>query len=255
MFVAFLGAAWAACTFDQPVSALVDAMERAEASYADVDVPAFQQATVEVDYLVPCLDAPLPPDEVARLHRLRGIGYHTSKRSQDVVAAFRAARAAAPSFVPSTELFPEGFVLRDRYLAQPSETTLGRRQPRPAGGELVVNGAVAKALPTDAAALVQVVVDGAVQSSSYVLPGEPLPAYRGSTAHRDRWILAGGATLLAGGVLYGLASATSAARFDATDAEALAATQRRTNLLVGCSAIVAVGSAVPFGLAWRAGRR
>lgn len=255
MFVALIGAAWAACTFDQPVTALVDAMERAETAYAAVDVEAFQQATVEVDYLVPCLDAPLARDDVARLHRLRGIGYHTAKREQDLVAAFRAARAAAPNFTPSMELFPEGFVLRDRYQDQPAETRPGPRLPRPAKGELMVDGVAARSRPVDAAALVQVVVAGDVVSSSYLLPDDVLPPYRGSSAHRDRWLLAGGATLLASGVLYGLAASSSAGRFDAADGAELQAVQNRTNGLVVASGVVAVGAAVPFGLAWRAGRR
>jgi len=255
MLLTLLGAAWAACTFDQPATALVDAMQRAEAAYADLDVPAFQQATVEVDYLVPCLDAPLPPVEAARLHRLRGIGYHTSQRPADATAALRAARVAAPDWEPPLELFPEGFELRELYLELPAAPSATTKVPRPAGGHLLFDGTATQERPSDTSALVQVVVGEQVTTTAYVLPDEPLPAYRGATAPRDRWLVAGIGTVVTGGVLYGLAAATSAQRFDATDADELASVQRCTNTLVVASGAVTALSAVPFGIAWRVGRR
>jgi len=250
-----VGSARAACTLDQPTTALVDAMDRAEAAYADLDVEGFQQATVEVDYLVPCLDEPLPPAEAARLHRLRGIGYHSTQRTEAATAAFRAARAAHPEWEPPTELFPEGFELRTLYLDQPTATSPGHRLPRPAGGDLWVDGQPARSLPTDASALVQVVVDRHVQSTTYLLPDEPVPAYRGATAPRDRWLLAGAGTVLTAGVLYGLAASSSTQRFEASSREELLAVQRRTNTFVVASGVFAAGSAVPFVFAFRQGRR
>lgn len=248
-----LSAAWATCTFQATADRLDDAMQRAEAAYVAFDVESFKRATAEVDYMAPCLAQPLSPESAARLHRLRGIGYHSSEAKTEATAAFRAARAAAPDWVPPEEMFPEGLELRELYLAQPTSPTGGTRLPKPARGQLRIDGVVGRVRPDRAASLVQIEQDDRV-TTTYLLPDDPVPFYAGANARRDTLLITGSATALLAGGAYGLAASQSARRFDTTNATELAATQRTTNALVLTSTGLGVAAVGQLAVAFLGGR-
>ncbi len=130
MLLLFAQLAQAACTFDASAEQLTTNIDAAEKAYVSLDVPEFQRAMTEVDYLLPCLTDPVAPDLAAELHRIRAIGqYVDGHKSVAVLASLRAAKGLEPDCVFPTEVLPEGFELRDQYEATPTTLAETHRLP------------------------------------------------------------------------------------------------------------------------------
>jgi len=254
MWWLWLSAGWAACTMESTPRDLSEAVERAEVAFVEVEPEAFDRAVLEVDWLLPCLGAPVSPQLSAKVHRLRGVGYLSAQKPGMLEAAFRAARAADPDLRSDPALFPERSTLAEAWEAAGDPAERGPRLPPPAGGELRIDGAVAKHRPRSVPVLVQVLVGDEVQRTDYLLPSDAMPDYRGANRPRNRWLGVGAATLAAGAGLYGLAASQAVRVPGAADAAELRAAQRATNGLVVASGAVVLGSAIPFSLAAMASR-
>lgn len=239
------------CTFSASAEDLAIAVQAAEEAYTTLDEELFQRATIEVDFVVPCLDTPVSPELAIQLHRLRGLGSFAAGDTDSATDALEAARALAPDYVFPEEILPIGFELRDRYEAMPTEPGEARRMPRPRHGALWLDGDPARMRPTDHATLFQQVDDaGQVVQTRYLSPDDPLPHYPGVQKRRTSWLVASGLAALASGTLYGLSwsSRSGLQQVDASWTEAqLTQLQRRTNGLFWLSAAsggLAVGGTV-----------
>jgi hypothetical protein len=86
----------------------------------------------------------------------------------------RAARRLEPDHRFDDRLMPEGFDLRVAYEAMPAAPGEHRPIPKPRHGAILVDGRSLRDRPLDAAALMQVVVDGVATDTRYLQPGDPL---------------------------------------------------------------------------------
>ena len=239
------GSASAACTFRVEATRLDVALDDAMAAYASLDVGAFRKAMAEVDYMVPCLSEPAPPEVAASLHRVRGIGQFVDGRPDDVLSSMRAARVLAPDYRFEPEVLPLGFELRTQYEAIDSAPGATWRLARPKGGTLWMDGSPSQERPRDRAVLLQVVEeDGTVQQSRYLAPADPTPTYGGVNGRRFLVWSTATATAVGAGALYGAAWATRGGLPDAGSNDELAALKSRTNGLAAGASALAVGAVV-----------
>jgi hypothetical protein len=243
-----LGLARAACTFSATSEQLATNLSSAEAAYVSLDVPEFQRAMTEVDYLVPCLVEPVSIELAAQLHRIRGLGHYVDGKPEAVESSLRAARLLEPDYRFSTDVLPEGFDLRIQYEAFPVEGELGTNMPRPRSGSLVVDGRDTRLRPPTAT-LLQVLSEGRVQQSVYLLPTDPLPEYPGVDRRRTTLLTTGAGTGIAAALLYGASWASRAQLQQAVDTQALQAGTLRTHALLGASSTLFVASGVQVAFA------
>lgn len=242
--------ALADCTFRATPERLAEALDAAEQAYVSLDVPEFERAMTEVDFVVPCLEAPAPPATVARLHRMRALGRFAAGDRDGSTASLRAARRLEPDYTFSEEVLPKGFELRDLYEGLPADPPTVEHLPKPARDtEAWVDGAPSRERPIDVPTLWQTVRAGAVLETRYLEPTESTPWYPGANRGQIPWFVGSGATALAAGGTYAAASVlerqvtnpgTGAPRFSSQDE--LEAHQSLTNGLV-------VGSGVLFSAA------
>jgi len=250
-----LGAlAYAACTFDARPDRLDEALQAAEAAYVSLEVAAFQKAMTEVDFMVPCLVAPVAPDVAMRLHRVRGLGRFIDGDPAGAEASLRAARYGAPDYVFPTDVLPEGFELRVLYEELPDLPAETLRIPRARGGEVYVDGVVRRERPADAAALVQVFA-GDEPVARYVAAGDPLPYYPGVDRTSTALLWSAGGTAVVAAAFYGGAWAAHGALDRAVDEDDLRARQATTNGLVTASAVLTGAALTQAAVALRRRRR
>lgn len=230
------------------VEALADEALRA---WAVMDVATFEDASDEVVLLLPCLGRVVDPPLAARLHAVAALRRY---RSGGVDAAFPSALAATvlePRGELLADLLDEGHALRERVAEAASERDATERAPAPARGvALWFDGTAGRERPTERATLLQLGPEaGAITTTRYLMPGDPLPAYLTQPRVRTALAIAAGVLAAAAGATYGGAWAERA-RFDALpdgEEDALRTAQASTNALVGVSAGLAAG-AVGTGL-------
>lgn len=147
---------------------------RAEAAYRDLDGGEVIDATRGLPGAVECLGVPLAPDLAVRLHFWIGEGAFAERPADPrVAAAFRAARALDPTWVPPVELAQEARTIFDAAAGtSPSEEVPAARR-----GELFFDGEATVRRPTDRPTVAQWEDGRGMVASAYVWPGEPLPAY------------------------------------------------------------------------------
>lgn len=169
---------WAAteCAAQHPDNGtFVAAMDDAEAAFSDLNLDAFHASLDALGFAVPCLGAPLAPEQAARFHRLQGLRQFLANEENAALRSFQAAQAADPSYRFPTTLVPEGHAILDLYAraATPAPTL----PSAPAlEGVVYVDGRPQAPMPTSGPALVQVVHQGRVLSTAYHLPGDA-PSY------------------------------------------------------------------------------
>ena len=252
MWLLFLQAAFAAC----PATSgdLVASVEVAEAAFGALDVAAFRAATNKVTAEANCLADSASRPVVARLHRIEGLRAFVDGDTARADQAFAAARAIEPAYVFPEALVPDGHPVRVRYTALPPQPGGTTALPSPTSGYLTVDARTSRDRPADRPTLLQVVGDdGGVRTSTYLWPGDPLPAYPASavatgtsppptdtprqaprTAERKGpnlpLAVAAGASLAVAGGTMGLAASSHAAYYadDARPAE-LEGLRARTN--------------------------
>ena len=257
------------------------AAERAQAAFGATKVPEFQAAALELDALVPCLMEPVDPELAALVHRMKGLSAFIGRDQDRAREAFAAARVLQPDYSWPESLIPWGHPLLGLYEALPITGTAFETVPTPASGWVYMDGRPSEPRPLEWPTILQVSdAEGAIQLSSYLWPGEPVPDYgiepvvelslepppssveqpaipvavaATSTTVRTGprpWMLAtAGGAAVASGVLYALAARSGDQYWDtATPYADLDAARGRTNGLVLASAGVA-GVALGTGVA------
>ncbi|MCA9489474.1 MAG: hypothetical protein KC621_06110 [Myxococcales bacterium] len=234
MMIWWIASAWAECTFRADLSEVSTALEAAETAYVSLDVALFEKATTEVDFVVPCLDAPLDVATAARLHRLRGLGRFAEGDSEGAVIELTAARALEPAFVFPVEMLPEGFELRLIYEglpAAPSDQVA--RLPRPRGGRLVLDGSEGRDRAEDRSVIFQRIEDDAVVQTTVLAPTDPIPWYPGISKRRTVLAVSSLATAAVATGFYAAALQSNSHLTDATSEEDLVRRAGVTNVLGG----------------------
>jgi hypothetical protein len=252
------------CPSPVSVADLETVIGEAEASLSKLDVKGFKGLVEGAEAMVPCLNAALPKQDAAALHRLVGI---RAVGNRDPVAprAFAAARWLEPNYRFSKALLPDNNPIRRVYDNAPWQERATEPISRPDTGAVYVDGVAASDRPISWPAVVQW-VDGeqSVQFSAYLQPGNPLPEYPEWVAPEVPTRKAPVALValsigagVASGALYGVATMQEA-RYKGTlndpvpDSE-LADLRRSTNTLVVASAVTgtaALGTGVALVVAW-----
>jgi len=239
-------------------------LDRAEASYGDLDLDAFDEAVDSLRAQVPCLDEVVPSPLVASVHRFEGLKAFVDGAPDRSRRAFAAARSLEPAYRFPRSVVPEGNPVLDDYEAMdPEADGATATVAAPAVGSFRFDGRVGAQRPTQFPTLYQRLGgDGEVVASAYLWPSMPLPPYevapaspegseglsQGARVARIGLLAGAGAAAVTSGVLYGLA-AQQHARFDdpSTPYVELESARRATNTLAagsGVSALVAVGAGV-----------
>ncbi|MCB9663883.1 MAG: hypothetical protein H6732_07205 [Alphaproteobacteria bacterium] len=237
-----------------PVEEVDAALASAEARVLAADALGFEREVALVADRLGCVEAPIPPEVAARVHRVRALWHWAHREDEAAVASLRVARRVAPAHVPSDALLPPGDALRVAYdHADPAlAPTRPVRLPR---GRLVwFDGTATRDRPTDGPSVVQVAGRAGRPEISVVLAADdrlPTPAWVGE-ARLGLGVTAGVLAGVAGG-LYGGAWAARAS-FDGRRPDEIAALrsdQAAANGLAGGAAgalLAAVGSALAAGL-------
>jgi len=260
----------APCDAPTTEASLDAAVAEAEVAYEDLDVEGFRAAHDRAMRALPCVDRPLRPTLVARLHRLRGLQLYIAGSEEASAAAFAAARSADPG-LGLGDLVPEGHAL-ERVFGQASPGPT-ERVPEPADRALFLDGVQSRDRPVARPVIVQLVPQGqAPELTRWLDPGAPLPDYphavvdngapdvpepppertgRGRRRVGSVLLIAGAAAGGGAGLLYG-AAAVSRADFQADHPDwtrtDLAKARDRTNNLAlasgatGAAAVLLAGT-------------
>ncbi len=259
---------------DQPISTadIQSILERAEATYTALDVPAFQESTDELSAGLACLQEPVPRYLAASVHRMTGLRAFIDREPERSTRAFAAARSIEPAYTFPEAMIPAGNPMLSTYTAIPIETGSYEELPAPAEGHYLLDGRAGTQRPAAWPVIFQRVGgDGQVQHTTYVwngdpVPGmvvpdptpvvgsdpiQPIPAMTPSTPpetgekNGPRWGLLGsaGASLVAAGALYGVASVSHSKWNDPDTAPADKPSLRTTTnaCFVGSIALGAAG--------------
>lgn len=170
--------------------------------------------------VLPCISGPIKPTEAAAFHRLMAFEAITQYNAARVRAEFHAARMLDPGYRFPDEM-AEGELIRlyEESLEAP-DGELERVYP-PENGWITVGGVRNAPRPKKTPTIVQVFdASGTILETRYFQPGEELPMWGrnplGITAQElgigesvfkkpKVWYIAGAATSIAAGVLYGFA--------------------------------------------------
>lgn len=254
------------CPAGTTTTDLTTAISDAEATFADLDIEAFKEATDRLRELLPCLEDPLTRHLSAEVHRFLGLRAF-GDRDPDAALYFAAARSIEPDHVFPVSLIPEGNPVRTSYraydLAQGRTVTV----PEPAGGSLQFDARTTQLRPAAWPTIFQRLDEqGAVVHTAYLMPSDPLPDYpvkqlrvvaiddpslpvRPPAPPARTPLLVGTLTAAAAtGVLYGLAGVSKATFLDSSTPDAeLDGLRKRTNALVLTSAVTGA-AAVGLGV-------
>ena len=238
-----------------------DALDAAEASYANLDLESFLAATEDIEGLIGCSEGPIGAALAARSHRLRGLRAFVDQDEERAKLAFAAARAAEPGYAFPESLLPPGNPVLDLYGAVP--LSIGASEPvaEPLEGMLTFDGVRGDERPSAWPTVAQHVIGDTTSASAYLWPGDalfdypavappdPPPAGRAPPewGRAQTGLTAGaGISALAGGAFYLLAARSSTAyKSDETDPTDLDGLRDTTNLQQ--TAAIA-GGAVALGL-------
>lgn len=233
---------------------LVALLEDAQQALAAGDLTTFRGVTDRVRLAVPCLEEEVPRHEAARIHRFQGLRSAADGDAERAAQAFAAARSIEPKYVFPASLLPPDSPLLAQYEATNPNRGDVELVPPPLEGRIQMDGRMSLERPTEWPTVLQLFdAEGAVDATSYLHPGEPMPVYE--PLPEDRWdevgyptaggnarlrtgAIAGAAVSgIATGLLLGLAGSSRTAWSEAgTLAEANAA-QKRTNTFSTASAV------------------
>jgi hypothetical protein len=214
------------------------------------DGAGFSSELARLEPLVPCLEAPLPPDAVARYRMFRGIGDYTQGLQDEAAAEFLGARGlssdlALPVYGPQHKI--QGLFRRfDPVRAQ----RVRLRAPR--SGELLLDGIPTLERFVDAPVVAQIVSDGVVTDVQDLGAGE-LPVYPVRQPQRVPLVVTTSALAVTAAVLLAQVPIAQKGFSDTTDVNALNRYRTRNNqgLVWGTTTgILAVGSGVATGVWW-----
>ncbi|MCB9674478.1 MAG: hypothetical protein H6737_05130 [Alphaproteobacteria bacterium] len=263
MLLLFTLAHAADCEIEPTANAIADLLNDATAAYQDLDIERFQARTDEVRTRLPCVSERLPTYVIARLHRTEGLRAF-GDRLDWAGGAFAAARAIEPDYRFPKEMIPENHPVLDVYRAVGITPTKTEPVPRPAEGEVRIDGRAEAKRATDRPAVFQRFdATGDVAETAYLLPEMALPPYAvfvetpepvlpeptpvRAKPHRIPLIAATAATAVGAASLWGLSAASHGQFNDPTTPDAkLPGLQKRTNSAT-VSAGVLGGAALVLG--------
>jgi hypothetical protein len=179
-----------------------DHARAALAAYEQLEVERFRALVQRAHDAVPCLEAPIDPDDAAQLHLAMALEAWTERDEERVVEALRGLLSLEPSYQPSVVIAPEGGGLATAFEAARAAGP-GSTDPM-IGLELWVDGRSAPTLPRERAALVQWTATDRLESR-YTWPEDPSAELRRASrqvgaplpsgSHRSRGLaIAAGAT-------------------------------------------------------------
>ncbi len=192
-----------------------------------MDSTGFKTATTDAEAEAACLTDTVPAGVVARLHRVLGLRAFVDGDEAGARTAFAAARAIEPDYVFPDAMVPADHPVRQLYNQAAGAFSATSVVPTPATGHLEFDGTAGARRPSERPTLALLVQPtGAVKSSAYLWPGDPIFSYAASTgavastvtvppkatsAHHGPNLpltIVAGVALAAGGVCYGLADAS-----------------------------------------------
>ncbi len=214
-----------ACAEPTTLEDFLGAASRGEQSFAAMDLLGLSKAREQGLAVIPCLGQAVTTKEAAAFHRMMAMAAFTAGDEAGVLSEFHAARRLEPGYQIPETVAMEGHPLVDLYQRSidGEEGSLDPTIP-PLEGHVTVDGVRGAPRPTAISTIVQVFgADDSLEQSLYLLPGDPTPSWGPLPIDelrrkRRRVALssAAGASLLAGGLLYGL-SLYSEARFQDLD--------------------------------------
>lgn len=157
-------------------SAIRGELRRAEVAYGELDMSGLETTLRSARAMLRCLSEPLPPADAASLHVIEALVSVGGDRAL-ALATLRGALAANPGMRLSEDLAAPGSEL-ERLLVEARERGAGSEQEVLAQGDglLMVDGRYSDSLPTERAAVVQVIApDGVARWSGYHTGGASLP--------------------------------------------------------------------------------
>lgn len=207
------------------VSALQQVTERAESAFGSDDREDFDLVYPVVGRKLACLDRPLPPEVVARVHAsaaLKELRNFSPDRAEGYLAAMQ--RADETYGLPNERTGPDR-ELSD--LSPPGKPSLARL-PEPSEGSLRIDGKPSNRAPRDQPFVVQLIKDkdSAVFTSLVPVGGE-LPPYPRKPFQPPRRLRRAGVPLVLGGLAsLAVAAATDTASRRQAIGDDLAAARR-----------------------------
>lgn len=262
-------AASAPCSEPTPAHDVEAAALAVEAAFIDMDAEGVSQAHAVLASTLPCVDELLDADGAVAVHRAVAWASWVSADDAAAADALMAVRANAPDWQPPPSVAPVGNPLHLLFeQAVPGDE--GVPLTHPAGMTVFVDGRPGAVRPRSRSALLQVVSDdellwtGRLEATAplpvILRPAPPVQATPRRSPRRRRVVLVsvGSASLVAGGVTYGLARAHQQA-WMATDPPTvrsqaeLDVLARRTNTLSATSvALLGLGTGlgVAAGVSW-----
>ncbi len=152
--------------------------ERAYAEATDAGILEFQRRLASLHKEIPCLGERLPPDVVARVHRVFGLEAWLGRTKAGALPArayFAAARHLAPEYAfPPTLVGPEDPENRE-YIAALIDLDEARPEPARTGLDVIIDGVRPGVRQPDWPVLLQWTNEGSevIRCSEYLLPGDP----------------------------------------------------------------------------------
>lgn len=174
-------AAHGACPASLRVTDLNAALAAAEKAYVEGTGQMFPKASAEVTSVLPCVTEPIPPDAVARLHRIMGLRAFAVDRDRFRAGlAFAAARALEPKKELPAEVAPPGSPVAELYGSLTLTLPATEPLPTPAEGDLRLDGKGGTRRHAYLPVVLQVVEKGQATLSAYVWADQPVPDYASS---------------------------------------------------------------------------
>lgn len=263
-----------ACPEGADTTDLTTAISDAEATFTDLDIAAFKEATDRLRGLLPCLGDPLTRHLSAEVHRFLGIRAF-GDRDPDAKLYFAAARAIEPDYTFPPSLIPEGNPVRTAYADYDLSQARVASAPEPASGSLQFDARTTLERPAAWPTIYQRLDEsGAVVETAYLMPADPVPTYPMKQVRivavapqpepigptdpprpvapplRTPLLVGTVAAAASTGLLYGLAGVSHATFHDTSTPDAdLDGLRTRTNTLVVTSAVtgaLTVGLGIGF---------
>ena len=239
------------CLATSTPEAIAAKFDAAEEAYKSLEVDIFSASLDEAALMLPCLDAAVTPAFAARYHRMRGLRSYIERDAAKAAQSFAAARVIEPDYSFPTSLIPEGHSVRKQFSSVDTTAPQTQPAPEPVEGWLSLDGTRTLDRSMGWPAIVQLHSgEGALSSTSYLFPSDPLPAYKAkaqpvssSTVHKPLspkipLAIGAGVAAIGAGVLYAMADASAQdfARYDESySTDDLTAMQTKTNTFVYAS--------------------
>lgn len=241
-----------ACDTSTTTGDVRKALDAAEGAFAGADLDGFSVARDTAREAVTCLSEPLTSGLAAELHRMEGLAAFFAEEAERAPQAFASARRLEPDYRFPEDQVPPGNPLLDVYFTADPFAPPAVPVPEPAEGSLRFDGKEALSRPMSGPTVMQQ-LDGAgsLAQTTYLWPGQPLPAYaqaevvepEPTKASLKRPLLTGAAgAVVASGALFAANVAVHNSYDDATDLDTLDRIRGVNNgLSVGSGVTLAVG--------------